>query len=345
MHPNGYWEDELSSMNPVPQEALKRDQALRRDIGAPDVRHMIVLRAKDEEQALTLSEKVDAKLRPLMAEGVLAGLDGPHLYLPSQATQRARQAALPPPAELRARLEAAAAGLPFKPDLFAPFLADAASAATEPLLTRDSLKGTSLALKLDTTLIQRKDGIAAIIALQDVRDPARIAAALGEDASALLDMKAESDRLLANYLREAQMLALLGGIATAALLGFALKRPRAILTVLTPLAGAVILTTALLTLGGARLSIFNLFGLLLVIAVGSNYALFFERAQHEPEKAERMIASLVLANLCTVIGFGVLSFSHIPVLHGIGKTVAIGTILTLIIGAVLTAPAKRSTAP
>jgi len=339
-HPHGYWEDELSSMNPVPQSALKRDQALRRDIGAPDVRHMIVLRAEDEEHALARSEAVDAKLRPLIAAGVLDGLDGPHLYLPSQATQRARQAALPSPAALRAQLDAAIAGLPFKPDLFAPFFADTAAAATQPLLTRDSLKDTTLALKVETTLIKRADGVASILSLQNVRDPARIAAALGEDAPALLDLKLESDRLLSDYLREAQMLALFGGIATIALLCFALKRPRAILIVLTPLAGAVILTTAFLTLGGAKLSIFNLFGLLLVIAAGSNYALFFERAQHEPEKAERMIASLVLANLCTVIGFGVLSFSHIPVLHGIGKTVAIGTILSLIIGAVLTAPSK-----
>jgi predicted exporter len=48
-----------------------------------------------------------------------------------------------------------------------------------------------------------------------------------------------------------------------------------------------------------------------------------------------MIASLVLADLCTVIGFGILSFSTIPVLHGIGLTVAIGACLSLLFGATL----------
>jgi len=50
-----------------------------------------------------------------------------------------------------------------------------------------------------------------------------------------------------------------------------------------------------------------------------------------------MVASLVLANLCTVIGFGILSFSRFPVLHGIGATVAIGAFLCLLFGAILNA--------
>jgi predicted exporter len=68
--------------------------------------------------------------------------------------------------------------------------------------------------------------------------------------------------------------------------------------------------------------------------VGSNYALFFERQRHVTENAERTVASLVLANICTVIGFGTLSFSRIPVLHGIGLTVAIGAVLSLIFSAI-----------
>ena len=51
----------------------------------------------------------------------------------------------------------------------------------------------------------------------------------------------------------------------------------------------------------------------------------------------RMVASLVIADLCTVTGFGSLSFSGIPVLYGIGLTVAIGAGLSLLFGAILTA--------
>jgi predicted exporter len=43
----------------------------------------------------------------------------------------------------------------------------------------------------------------------------------------------------------------------------------------------------------------------------------------------------VLANLCTVCAYGLLSFSTMPVLHDIGRTVAIGTFLSLICAALL----------
>jgi predicted exporter len=74
-----------------------------------------------------------------------------------------------------------------------------------------------------------------------------------------------------------------------------------------------------------------------VVAIGSNYSLFFEQQNFVSQDRERTVASLLLANISTVIGFGMLSFSHIPVLHGIGMTVAIGAILSLIFSAILTA--------
>ena len=72
-----------------------------------------------------------------------------------------------------------------------------------------------------------------------------------------------------------------------------------------------------------------------MVAVGSNYCLFFQRGGLAGEQGTRTVTSLLLANVCTVIGFGVLGLSHIPVLYGIGGTVAIGTALTLIAGAIM----------
>jgi len=131
-------------------------------------------------------------------------------------------------------------------------------------------------------------------------------------------------------------------VAVLALLAFSLRQPGRIAAVTAPLAASVICTTALLLLIDGALSIFNLFGLLLVVAVGSNYCLFFARQHAADPSRERMVASLVLANLCTVIGFGILSFSSFPVLHGIGVTVATGAFLCLVFGAVLNVPGRHS---
>jgi len=71
-----------------------------------------------------------------------------------------------------------------------------------------------------------------------------------------------------------------------------------------------------------------------VVAVGSNYSLFFDR-QASGEDRDRTVVSLGFACLATIIGFGVLSFSKVPVLSAIGSTVALGAILALASSAVL----------
>jgi predicted exporter len=346
-HPGGYWEDQLESMSPLSAADKHLDEQLRHETGAPDVRYFLVAQAPDQEHALAASERIAARLEPLVAAGTIAGFDYPARWLPSEATQRERQAALPDAATLRADLTRAIAGTAFREDAFAPFLADVATAAHQPLLRRRDLDGTSLALRLDSLLLSRRDGWTVLLPLRGVTDPnglARAVATFGEPGLLFLDLKAESDRLLDAYLHEALTLSLVGSLVVAGLLSVSLRSARRIATVLLPLAASVICTTAILLLTGGLLSIFNLFGLLLVVAVGSNYCLFFERQDPRAASRERTVASLMLANLCTVIGFGILSFSRFPVLHGIGVTVAIGAFLCLLFGAILNAPEPNATA-
>jgi predicted exporter len=71
---------------------------------------------------------------------------------------------------------------------------------------------------------------------------------------------------------------------------------------------------------------------LLVVGVGSNYALFFDSQVDEKSLGPVMI-SLVVCNLSTIFGFGVLGFSNMPVLSAIGATVGIGAVLCLVLSA------------
>lgn len=341
LHKGGYWQDELASMSPLSAAQKSLDEQLRRQTGAPDVRYFLVVQAADEQQALAASEAVAARLKPLVTAGMISGFDYPGRWLPSEAMQQARQSALPDPATLATSLALAVSGTAFRPDSFAPFLAAIAAAAHQPLLQRSDLKGSSLALRLDSLLLQGPRGWMALVPLQGVTRPDTLAATVAgfrQPGLLLLDLKAESDRLLAAYLHEGLTLSLVGCLVIVALLSVSLRSPRRVARVCSPLAAAVICTAAVLLTGNGALSVFNLFGLLLVVAVGSNYCLFFERQEPGDPARGRMVASLLLANLCTVIGFGILSFSRFPVLHGIGSTVAIGAVLCLVFGAVLNEP-------
>jgi predicted exporter len=349
LHRHGFWAEEISSLSPIPAADQKLDQELRRDTGAPDVRYLLVAAAADEQRALERAEQLGDLLDRLVAQKALASFDAPDRYLPSEAAQRARQGALPNDGLLRASLQPALEGLPFRADLFAPFLGDVAAAKLEKPIGRGDLP-PALSLKLESLLFGRGGQSVAMLPLRGVADAEavrRAVADLGDADIVFVDLKGESDTLLQTYQHEAVVLALMGGLVIAVLLSATLRSVRRVWLVLAPLAAAVIVTASALTAGDQKLSIFNLVGLLLVVAVGSNYSLFFERQSGADQEGDRTIASLVLANTCTVIGFGVLSFSSMAVLHDIGLTVAVGTFLSLIFAAILStgnegSPSKRS---
>ena len=341
------WNDDLASLSPIPLSEKNLDGQLRRDIGAPDVRYMIVATAGSQEGALEASEKIAAVLQGLAKQGLIEGFDSPAVYLPSRAAQRARLAALPAPTDLRENLQQALRGLPFRAGLFEPFLADAATARGQSLLDRGSLQQSSFALKLDSLLVKRSDGWAAMLPLRGVTDAdavSREIARLQEPTVVLLDLKRDAEQLFQTYRHEVVTHSLAGVAAIGALLFASLHSVRRALGVLAPLAAAVIVTAAILVLGAGTLSIFHLVGLLLVVAVGSNYALFFDRQTASAEDQERTLVSVLFANLSAVIGFGVLAFSKVPVLHAIGSTVGIGAILSLVFSSILIARPPAGTA-
>ncbi len=339
------WDAGLASLNPVPAAERALDAELRAALGASDARSMVVVRAADEEGALEAAERAGRALDPLVDQGKLGTYDSPARFLPSLATQRARLASLPDADTLRARLAPALSGLPLRPERLEPFVEDVARAKDAPPVTRESLARTAFAAALDGMLFQDAEGgWTAVLGLTPAKPGAAIdadavrgaLASAGMRGASFLDLKGELDRLYSGYLHRALAMSALGLAAIVALLFLALRSASRVLGVMAPLAAGVAVVAAAHVLAGTRLSILHLVGLLLVVAVGSNYALFFDRLALAPDAAApRTLASLALANATTVASFGLLALSSIPVLHAIGSTVAAGAFATLVFAAAL----------
>ena len=156
---------------------------------------------------------------------------------------------------------------------------------------------------------------------------------LAGSGALFIDMKVEFDTLYNDYLHEATLLSLAGFAAIVALLGLTLRSLRRLGAILLPLLLAVILVIAGVHLAGEQLHLLHLIGMLLIVAVGSNYALFFDRAGKEHQLDAPTLASMAIANLTTAIGFGTLALSSVPVLHAIGITVGPGAVLALLLAA------------
>ena len=331
------WHHELAALSPVSAADQALDSRLRADMGAPDVRYLVVVAGASQEAVLVSAEQAAQALQPLVEQGALAGFESASRYLPSAATQKMRQASLPPSAALAARISQAVDGLPVQASLFAPFRADVAAARAQPLLQRSDLEHTAMAMAVDALLIAQGNRWHALLPLTAPAgghiDAAAVRAALGKTGAVFVDIKAESDRLYYGYLQEAILLSLAGLAAIVGLLLAVLRSPRRVVAVVAPLAAAVVTVTAGLVLAGQQLIILHLIGLLLIVAIGSNYALFFNQRDTQ-DLQPRTLASLLFANLATVLGFGLLAFSSVPVLQAMGVTVAPGVILALVFSAI-----------
>jgi predicted exporter len=355
-HRDRLWSHDLAALSPVSAADQQFDARLRSNLGAPDVSDLIVISAADTERALGAAEAAGARLNGLVQSGELAGFDTPTRYLPSLALQRQRREALPTEAVLRDRLRAALEGLPLQATRLEPFVAAVEQARTDALVDPSALAGTSLASGVDALLAQRGDRVVALLPLHAPAvgahpfaiDAARVTAALGEAppgvSIAVLDLKHESDALYADYQKEAIRLSLLGLGVIVLLLLVALRSATRVVRVIAPLILAVLVVSAALILSRQQLTILHLIGLLLIVAVGSNYALFFDRRHPAADADERSttLASLFIANLATVLGFGVLAFSTVPVLSALGMTVAPGAFAALIFSALMARPVAPS---
>jgi predicted exporter len=326
------WDDDPARLNPIGAAERALDQRLRSDLGAPDARWLVVVSGPTEDAALEAAEALERPLRELAAAKVIAGFDSPSNYLPSRAAQRQRREALPDDATLRENLKAVVASSPFKPDLFEPFLHDVAAARTAPFLERTSLRGTALGLKVDSLLVRRGEQWHALLPVRGVEDPQALAnrvAQLPEGGAQLLDIKAEAAALLASYREQALALWALGLALIVALLAAHLRSAVRVAQILAPLAAAVAVAAACLLAAGVKLTLFHLVALLLVVGVGSNYALFFEREPSTEDERRRTVFSVVFCAATTVLAFGLLAWSSVPVLKMIGGTAAIGAALSL----------------
>jgi predicted exporter len=347
MHRDTLWNRELSALSPVSARDQALDAQLRADIGAPDVRYLVLVSGSDRESVLQAAERVGVQLGRLVDDGVIGGFENPATYLPSLAAQRKRRASLPDPVQLRERLREALTKLPIRTARLEPFLHDVEAARNRPLLTRADLEGTSLGTGVDALLLNNTRGWTALLPLRSASSAAgaeemdigrvRSAVVAAGAGAVVLDLKSEADALYSTYMSEVVRLSLAGFAGIVLLLLFALRSPMRVFRVVGPLILAVLAVAAGLVSLGHQLTILHLIGMLLIVAIGSNYALFFDRraTDHYAGSVPLTLASLLIANVTTVVGFGVLASSTVPVLNALGSTVAPGALLALVFSALL----------
>ena len=327
----------LDSLSPIPEVRRAQDKSLRHDLGMWSGAKLVAIIAPDPESALRASEELMPYLNDFAAKGLLSDYDAAAQYLPSQHRQRQRQSLLPAASVLRARMKEALVGLPFKGDIFEPFVSDVSAVRKMQPVTLETLHDTTLIPLLSPLLFELDGTWVAPVLLHGVTDSDRLSALsrkTGEVEVIFLDLKQASNDVMHGAMTHVVRLLSWGALFIYLVLALSFKSLRQPLHILVPTLAAVVVTTAILVVSGLQLNVFHLVALLLVVGLGLDYALFFNRLTSSQEEWATTFKALWVCCTTTVLVFFVLLLSHAPPLHAVGMTVSIGAGLCLVFGAV-----------
>jgi predicted exporter len=336
--PGSFWNDDLRSLTPVPEDLQAQDRDLREQLGTADLRHILAVDAPSSEAALVRLETLEPWLQSMVARGILHGYDHAARYLPSAATQRSRQSRLPDPESLRADLESLEARLPFRASAFNPFIDDVAQARMFPPLTLDDARASTLGASLEMLMTEQQGHTTALVTLSGVSDAAAIRelAASAPDDVRLLDLTEAAQSLIAGQRTRILWSLGIASVLLTAVVAFALRNRVRVMRVLTPMALTTLVVIAVLQAAGISLNLFHLMSLILAGGLGLDYALFFERAADDAAEQRRTLHAVLVCAISTFLVFALLASSTLPVLRAIGLPVAIGTISNFVLALLIT---------
>ena len=291
-----------------PPPALQRQEAeIQRLTGNGGAAQFLLLRAASAEAALQAEEAVLPLLATAQARGLLAGVQAPAQFVPSQARQRENAALLarslgPLQAPWLAELGFTAALQPAEASPLLPEMlpADGPLALVRALML-DS--GTHLVLLHGVTNLP-----ALRLMLRDV--PGVQVVSLADDWSALFGV----------YRRQALWLLGLSVLLMLPLLAW--RYGRAAGRVLAPALLAVLLAPPICALFGLAFTFFNAMALVLVLSIGVDYAVFCREST--PARRPVTMLAVLLAALSTLLSFGMLAASQVFAVQAFGATMLVG---------------------
>lgn len=317
------FDDDIRKLQALSRPLSAQQQQIFSLTGTSMAPQYLLIHAADDETALQYQERLAPILAHLKAEHVLGNVQMPAAFVPSAARQ-ATDAAL-----LRDRLTTPllsehwrALGLdpgaaPAEP-ASGPLTLEQVLKAGGPPLVKDLILAPGLHIGTLQGLAQPQQLAEAIKAIPNVRFINPV-----EDFSALLGKY----RIRAMWLTFFAFAAILGGLA----LRYGIVGAGRIM--LPPLV-VIIATPLLLAAFGQSLTLFHAMGLVLLLAIGVDYSIFFGETQGH--RSHATMFGVLLAATTTQLSFGLLILSGMPALRHMGATMLLGITI-----AVLLAPLAR----
>lgn len=333
---NSIWSTNITDLSPIPENVKILDKELRNSIGAPDVNHVFLLKDKDSELLLQRTEELKNKLQPLKDNKMVSNIYSAVDFIPSQKKQLIYQQQLPDSTNLKNNLQNASSNLPFKKEFFNPFLTDIEKTKTLSPINVKQILDTPLGQHLQQDLFFKNNEWISIIRLTGVKNETALIQwlSLNPDIQIYyLNLRQATSSLMSDYQQTALYRLLLGSFIIGLILLSVRSKIRAAI-ILLPIILAVLISVSIQVMLGTQLTLFHILALLLIVGIGLDYSLFFDRSWTTTEDYRHRLHGIFVSASSTLITFGILGFSAVPVLSALGQTVTFGVlgcfVLTLV---------------
>lgn len=326
------WEDDLARTTRLDPAMVDEDERVRARVARFDQGRFVVALGDTDEDALQVAETVAEALADARAAGEIGAWQGISTMLPSARRQLAVDEVLRTAPRLRQRMSRVLADAGFNEALFAPFFEAIERPPPPPLAYRD-LAESAVAPLVRSMRIEVDGRVAFVTLLRDVHDPEAVAARVERiEGAQYVDQPAAMAAAMRAYRERAVALLGAGLVAIGVVLAIRYRSPRMIAATMTPAILATGVTIAVLAALGRPLDLIGLTAILMISAIGVDYAVFLAESREDSEgEMSTTLVALVVCWLTTVLGFGVLALSEHPTMSMIGLVAAVGVTASLLL--------------
>ena len=337
------WQKDISALSPVPAKDRLLDREIRQQLNAADVNHVFILVSEDVQDLLEKTETLESSLQGLVDEGLVSHVLAPTNLLPSEKRQLYNQRMLPSREDLEIIVSRAVDGTPFTEEVFKIFIDDVDKQSKLEALTPDDIFKTPVGRLIGSDLFQRSGLWVSIIRLSGVTNEAELMTWLKNHpnvAHDYLNLRQHTSELLASYANNIVHWLIIGMCVMLVVLLLHLRSLiSAVRVMLAPIL-AVLISIGLNIFFYGGVNLFHLMSVLLIIGLGIDYSLFINRQSSDTADKYNSCHGVFISAFSTLLAFGVLMLSDVPVLMAIGQTVAIGVIASLLLAILLADPKK-----
>ena len=312
-------DDDIRRLQNLPEDLQLEEKALKTASGLNNSAQYFLIRGDDIQSTLEAEETLRNDLDALVSRNMLSGYTAISRYVPSIRRQ----------SENRKLVEDHLLGAAL--DSYRLQLGHFTASWNYPqnetgYLTPDQLKAVQgfdqIAL---LQLISSPQEVIHLVTLNGVSDLSVLQDAANQiEGARFIDPTGEITQTLSTYRSRALIFLVAASVLIFAGLSVRYGPWRAFKVVLVPLA-AVGLTPVLLAVTGAVFTFFNAIALILVFALGLDYALFCSESDDDGQHISQFANGL--SAISSILAFGMLAFSQQYALHAIGATVSIGLVL------------------